>query len=266
MQNENTQIEGEEISLREIVDFLKRNQKLIALFGIAGLLISLAYVVLAPKEYEARWQMQMAQFSSSNSEEPAALVQRLSSPTTYSIKVQQYCGMPENEEYGEYLNRKLEVKSIKESASTVQFKFRASSSAQAKQCAESIVKMIMEQQRGLIEERLAGRQAQLVQYQHALADEQQQLEKIKKSELGNFGYLAKLDKLSWLRTRIDALQEEALLSQMHPAKLIAPIYAPNKPVSRKAGLLLLLGIGLGLMLGVLYALGREAWRKSVQRI
>lgn len=250
--------------------FLKRNQKVIALFGIVGLLISSAYVIQTPKVYEAGWQMQMAQFSKSNSssssdsnsEEPAALVQRLRSPTTYSIEVQQDCGIPENEESGEYLNKKLEVQTIKESRSAVQFKFRAPSPAQAKQCADAVVKMIKAQQRSLIEERFAGRQPQLAQYQLALVEEQQQLEKIKKSELGNFGYLAKLDKLSWLRTRIDALQEEALLSQMYPAKLIAPIYVPSKPVSGKARLQLLLGIVLGLMLGVLYAFGREAWRKA----
>lgn len=102
----------------------------------------------------------------------------------------------------------------------------------------------------------------MLQYQQALREEQQQLDKIKKSELDYFAYLAKLDKLSWLRTRIDVLQEEVLLSQLHPAKLIAPIYVPNKPVSLKVGLVLRLGLALGLMLGLLYTLGREGWRKN----
>lgn len=272
MQNEKLQTEGDEISLRDIVDFLKLNQKLILFSGVAGLLISAIYVILAPKEYEARWQMQMAQYSSNsnsninsniiinsniNSEEPSVLVQRLKSPTAYPAEVQQHCGMPESGEYGDYLNKKLEVKTIKEAASAVQFKFRAAKPAQAKQCAEAIVSMIMTQQRSLIEERLAGRQVQLVKYQQSLAEEQLQMEKNKKFELGNLSYLAKLDKLSWLRGRIDALQEEALLSQMHPAKLIAPIYAPSKPIASKVGLVLPLGILLGLMLGVLYAFGQR---------
>lgn len=261
MQNENPQTAGDEISLKDIADFLKCNWKLIVLCGVAGLLISSAYVILAPKNYEARWQMQMAQFNNGNSEEPIALIERLRSSSTYPVEVQQHCGMPENGEFGDYLNKKLEVQVIKNLTKAVQFKFRSTKPAQAKQCAEAIVTMVMAQQRSLIEESLAGRQTQLAQYQLALTEEQRQLEKIKKSELG-FGYLARLDKLSWLRTRIDALQEEALLSQMHPAKLIAPIYAPSKPISRNAGLALLLGMSLGLMLGVLYALGREGWRKA----
>lgn len=262
MQNENPQTAGDEISLKDIVDFLKRNWKLIVFCGVTGLLISSAYVILAPKKYEARWQMQMAQFSNTNIEEPVALIERLRSPTAYPVEVRQHCGMPENGEFGDYLNNKLEVQVIKNLTKRVQFKFRAANHEQAKQCAETIVAMVMAQQRSLIEESLAGRQVQLAQYQLALTEEQKQLEKIKKSDLGNFGYLAKLDKLSWLRTRIDALQEEALLSQMHPAKLMAPIYAPSKPIPHKTGLVLLLGMSLGFMLGVLYALGREVWRKA----
>ena len=257
MQNQNPQTAGDEISLKDIVDFLKLNQKLIALFGIAGLLISSTFIILAPKEYEASWQMQMAQFSNTNSEEPAALVQRLRSPTAYPAEVQRQCGMPESGEYGDYMNKKLEVKTIKESASAVQFRFRAAKPAQTKQCAEAIVIMITAQQRSLIEERLAGRRVQLAKYQQSLAEEQRKMLKNSKFELGNLSYLAKLDKLSWLRGRIDALEEEALLSQMHPAKLIAPIYAPGKPVAPKPGQLLPLGLLSGLMLGVLYAFGRR---------
>lgn len=266
MDNEKQQTARAEISLKDIVDFLKRNHRLMVFCGFVGLLFSTAYLVGAPNKYDASWQMQMAQFTNVNNniniEEPSALIQRLRAPTTYPVDVQHSCGMPESGEFGDYLGGKLKADTIKSVANAVEMKVSATSTDHAKKCAEAIVAMIVAQQRSLIEERLAGRQAQQEQYQHALREEQQQLETIKKSELGNFGYLAKLDKLSWLRTRIDALQEEALLSQKHPARLVAPIYVPSKPVSSKAGLLLLLGVSLGLMLGVLYALVRDGWRKA----
>lgn len=82
-----------------------------------------------------------------------------------------------------------------------------------------------------------------------------------KAEIGNFGYFAKLDKLSWLRTRIDALREEVLLSQMYPAKLASPVHVPSKAVSPRRGLAILLGVFLGRTLGLLYSLGRDGWRK-----
>ena len=281
MQDETLQTVGEEISLKDMMHSFKRNWKRVVFCGVAGLLLSSAYVIVAPREYGAIWQMKMAQINNNNNnnnnnsnsnsnsnglgniEEPAALIERLRFSTAYPGEVQQQCGMRNDEEVGAYLNKKLEVQAIKNLTKLAQFKYLADSPAQAKQCAEAIVTMIMVQQRSLIEESLAGRQAQLNNYQAALTEEQRKLEKKEKSELVIFNYLAKRDRLSWLRSRIDALQEEALLSQMHPSKLIAPISVSSKPISPKVGLGLLLGISLGLMLGVLYALGREVWRKTV---
>jgi LPS O-antigen subunit length determinant protein (WzzB/FepE family) len=262
MQNEILQSTDNEISMKDIAKFVKCNLKLIIGCGIAALLISSSYVILAPKQYEARWQMQMAQFSNnSNIEEPAALVERLRSPTAYTTEVQQHCGMPANGEFGDYLDKRLDVQTIKNMTTAVSMKYRGESPLQAKQCAESIVSMIITQQRSLIEEQLAGRQAQLVRYQQTLTEEQRQLEKLNKSELGSLDFLARSDKLRWLRSRIDELQEESLLSRMHPAKLISPIYMPSNPISPKVGLVLPSWILMGLMLGILFALGREVWRK-----
>lgn len=267
MKNEGMQTEGNEFGLVEAITFLKNNWKGIILGGLVGLLFSVAnYAVLTPKRYEARWQVQMADFgiskvSNNKSEDPAALIQRLRMPTVYTVEVQQTCGMPTSGEYGDYLNGSLKVIPVKNVANVAEMTLTAPSPESARKCAEAIVAMIVAQQRRQIEESLAGRQAQVAEYQQDLLEEQQQLEKIKKSELGNFGYLAKLDRLSWLRERIDALHEEALQSQMHPAKLVAPIYVPSKPASPKLTPMLLLGAMLGMILGVLFPVGRVVWRK-----
>jgi uncharacterized protein involved in exopolysaccharide biosynthesis len=261
-QNEEAQEGSNEISLRDFAGFFKRNKLPIVFWGAAGLLLSTTYILMAQTKYEARWQMQMAQFAGANSEDPAALIQRLRMVTSYSLDVQESCGVHVDGDTNDYLDNILKVDVVKTVPNSVEMKVRASSPEQAKRCAETIFAMIVTQQRSLIEERMAGRQEQLKEYQQALREEQQQLDTIKKTEIGNFGYLAKLDKLSWLRTRIDALQEESLLSQKHPTRLVAPIYVPSKPVSPKVGLLLLMGALLGLMLGLVYALGREGWRKA----
>jgi uncharacterized protein involved in exopolysaccharide biosynthesis len=268
MQNKTQQTASSEISLKDIVDFFKRNKWRIVIGGLAGLLLASAYVLVAPKKYEARWQLQMAQYmncntnTNTNSEEPAELVQRLRMPTSYSLDVRVSCGVQEDGDSKDYLDGNLKVEVVKNVANAVDMKIVAKSTDQAKKCAEEMVAMIVTQQHSLIEEHMAGRQEQLRQYQQALREEQQQLETIKRSEIGNFGYLAKLDKLSWLRTRIDALLVESSMSQMHPARLVQPIYVPNKPASPKVGLAFLFGALLGLMLGILYALGREGWRRA----
>ena len=48
MQDEKLQTAGEEISLKDIVDFLKGNWKRIALLGMVGLLSAAAYIALIP--------------------------------------------------------------------------------------------------------------------------------------------------------------------------------------------------------------------------
>jgi capsular polysaccharide biosynthesis protein len=269
MQNEKQQNVSDEISLKDIIGFFKRNRYLIVFFGIAGLLFSTAYVILAPKKYEAHWQVQMAQFVSSSSsssigniEEPALLIERLRTFAAYPVAVQQSCGIPGGRDVGDYLDRSLKIKQVKYLTTVVEMELRASSTLRASQCAEALVTMIVEQQRGLIEDRLAGRKEQLLQYQQALREETRQLEKLQKSELGSFAYLSRLDKLSWLRTRIDALQEEFFLSQKHPAKLFVPIFVSSQAVSPKVRLVLLLGISLGFLLGVLLAIVRAKWRRE----
>lgn len=269
MKNEGMQTEDNEIGLIDVLIFLKNNRRRIMLGGLVGILLSVAYVALTPKKYEARWQVQMAQFANSNcgtsnnAEEPVTLIQRLRIPTAYSIEVRQGCGMPEDGEFGEYLGGTLKVEAAKNAVNVVDMKITGSGLEKVKICAEAITSMIVAQQRALIEERSVGRQVQLAQYEQALKEEQQQLERIKRSELGNFGYLAKLDKLSRLHTKIDGLQEEILLAQLRPARIVAPIYVPSKPISPKAGFILLMGLALGLILGVLYAIGKAIWGRMV---
>lgn len=251
------------ITLKVAIKFLQRNGFKLMIGGLCGAALAMYYIMATPQSYEARWQMLMAQMVVSNSEDPAALVQRLRPSSTYTAEVLNHCGKTGEEEVEEYLDKTLQVQIVKNVPNSVEFKLRAASVEQVKACSNAIVGMVIAQQREIINERLAGKQEQLAQYQQALKDEMRQLEKLKKTELGNFGYLAMLDKLTWLRARIDGLQEELFLSQKHPAKLNAPIQVSRKPVSPKVSLIWALGLLLGLMTGLLYAIAREVWRKQM---
>jgi hypothetical protein len=121
-------------------------------------------------------------------------------------------------------------------------------------CANAVFEMVALQQSELIKQHFEGRQEQLTVYQKALNTEQDMLKKIDKAGLGNIAYLSELNKISWLQGRIGNLQEEEMLSQKHPTKLIVPIYASTKPVLPKRNLLLALGGLLGLMFGVFMVL------------
>lgn len=257
MQNEMLQEVNDEISLKDIIGFFKRNIRTIVIFGVVGVMLSSAYLFFATKKYEAQWQVQVAK----DSEDAASLSQRLRLPTTYTVEVRQICGFSDGSGFDEFLRGMLKTELIKNVNNSVEMKVIATSVERAMKCADAITKMIIVQQSALITEKLAGRQDQLKQYRQALKVEQQQLEGGRKSDLGNFSYLVSRDKLSWLRTRIDSLEEEAMLSQLHPAKLVAPVFVSSKPVSPKKGFTLVVGFLSGLMLGLIYAWGRESWSK-----
>ena len=188
--------------------------------------------------------------------EAEAWVQRLRTPTAYSSEVRQICGAT-NDGAREYLDGVFEVHTVKNLPSFLDMKLRARSTVQAKQCAEAIVAMIISQQEKFIAEPAVVQRQLIRQYQQDLQTEQQQLAAIINPELGRLGYLARLDKISWLRTRIGDLQETILLS-LNPIRLTAPVYVTSKPVAPRRTLVLIMGVLLGLLVGVLYALIRES--------
>ena len=88
-------IEESEISLLDILRFLKSAYKTILIFGVLGITLSIAYLVITPKQYEATAQIVMAQIGAANNnnnnnisplginiEEPALLIARLAMPTS----------------------------------------------------------------------------------------------------------------------------------------------------------------------------------------
>lgn len=266
MQNEIANTEMEEISVREIFKYLRRNAQLIAFFGMAGLVLSVTMLILKPANFKAKIQLQMAQKNTSgteasNIESPVTLAERLSSSLAYPDEVKRSCGMPTGDELDEYLNGVVKIEPSK-IMNVVEVRVAGPSLEIVKSCSNAIVAMIVTQQHSLIEESLWGKQAQLIRYKQMYQEEFQQLEKIKKAELSNFAYLDKENKLSWLRARIEELQDEAISSFLHPAKLIVPISFPKEPVPKKWFQMCSLGLSLGLFFGVLIALAREGWRKS----
>jgi LPS O-antigen subunit length determinant protein (WzzB/FepE family) len=64
-QNENLQDESE-ISLIDILRFLKSAYKTILIFGALGIAAAITYLVITPKQYEATAQIVMAQIGAAN--------------------------------------------------------------------------------------------------------------------------------------------------------------------------------------------------------
>ena len=63
-------VQDDEISLKEIIDFLIESWKTIAAVGGLGLLSAVAFIFLTPSQYEATAHIQMAQVSTGNNTNP----------------------------------------------------------------------------------------------------------------------------------------------------------------------------------------------------
>ena len=105
-QEQSLDLNAQEVSLIDILRFLKGAWKLMALAGMLGLATSIAYLALTPKQYEAVAQITMAQIGAANNnnnnninplginiEEPTLLIARLSSPTSFTPPVIAACGL-----------------------------------------------------------------------------------------------------------------------------------------------------------------------------
>jgi hypothetical protein len=257
MQLNTYQAETDGISLKSITYFLKRNVSTFIVGGLAGIIVATAFVLLVPKRYESKMQLRMAQLGNGSIEDPTAFSQRLRALTVYPGNVLQACEKFDEEELGGYLDGVVEVATVKNVPNIVEMKVRGSSPEQVKNCSESIMQMIVEQQSDLIREKLIGHKTQIAMYLQTLRDENRNLENIKRPDIGGIAYLSVLGKISWLRSRIDTLQEEEMLSQVHPTKLTVPIFISQRQTFPRVRLTLLIGILIGLSAGALVAFNRR---------
>lgn len=246
MQNQMVQ---QEIKFADIARFLALHAKTLLFSCFVGLLIAGMVATATPRKYEAILLMQVAQLGNNgNIEDPATLSQRL--PLTISQATAVACGLKSG--IDAYRIGVLQVRYSANSPNKADIRVRAATPEAARQCAESVFVMVKAQEGDLIEERLAGRRAQLKTYEQAL---QAELQNMKVKGGSGFEQLAyHLDSLALLRVRMYSLQEEIEMDQHQPARLIAPVSVSAEPVSPRPGWLLFLGMLAGFVIGILYSL------------
>jgi LPS O-antigen subunit length determinant protein (WzzB/FepE family) len=236
--------------------FIKSNRRLIALFILSGLALAVIYLAVAPKTYQAVGLIKMAQLNGVDIESPEIVKIRMALAGTYSESLIASCNEHASTSPEQFaLNIKFET--LKKSTSEIELKLPASSVTLAQKCAQDVFELVRQQQEQLIDERLLGR-AEIVQVtQASLAKDLQTANSIAINRDSNLGFMSRLERINALKAKLDSLAEEKIMAHLHPAKLIAPIYAANKPIAPKPVLLMLLGVLLGLTLGILFAWFRQ---------
>lgn len=260
-----------EISLIDILCFLKSAYKSILIVGLVGLGLAIAYLVVTPKQYEAIAQIAMAQIGAANNnlnplgvniEEPSLLIARLSSPTSFNSQVLSSCGMDESANPGASLAKAIKLAPPKGVANVVELKTFGKSPEAASTCAQAIFELIKATQAQILAPYIEEAKAKLADDEERLNKAKDLVAKADKTgQAVGSAYLSTRDEIRYLLDEIASLKNVVTSNQSRATRLIAPIYASDRPIAPKKRIVLMAGLLGGLFLGLLLALARQMWVK-----
>jgi hypothetical protein len=162
-----------------------------------------------PKQYQASAQIQMAQFSlkGPNVEEPALLISRLSSPTSFTAEVKEVCGLGFGKDAQAILSKAVKLTLPRGATNLVDMKIISTSPEVTVICAQAVFDLIKSTQFQIVKPYIEEAEARLL-------DDQERLERLKDflakadkrgSAMGNV-YLSTRDEIRFLLDGIAATQ------------------------------------------------------------
>ena len=257
----------QEISIIDILRFLKNAWKTVAIAGLAGVVLSIAYLAITPKQYEATAQIVMAQIGTTNNdinplginiEEPALLISRMSLPTSFTPQTIAACGLEGSSDAGTALTKAMKLALAKGVANVVELKTFGSSQEAALSCANAIFDLIKTTQSQILLPYIEESKIKLADDEVRLTKARDLVARADKSgSVMSAAYLSTRDEIRYLLDEITALKNVVTSNQNRMTHLVAPIYASNLPISPKKRIALAGGLFGGLFLGLLIALARQ---------
>jgi LPS O-antigen subunit length determinant protein (WzzB/FepE family) len=260
-----------EISLIDILRFLKSAYKAIAIFGLIGIALSIAYLAITPNQYEASVQITMAQIGATNNnnnnnisplgvniEEPALLILRLSSPTSFTPEAIAACGLQDQSNASLALSKSIKLTPAKGVASVVELKTFGLSPQSAQACALGVFDLIKTTQTQIVAPYIEEAKIKLADYEDRLQKAKDLVTRSDKSGSAmSASYLSTRDEIRYLLDEITALKNVVTSNQNRSTRMVAPIYASDAPIGPKKRIVLATGLFGGLFLGLLIALARQ---------
>jgi hypothetical protein len=266
-----------EISLIDILLFLKGAYKTILVFGVLGVAASVAYLAITPKKYEAVVQIAMAQIGAGNNnninplginiEEPSLLIARMSSPTSFNPQVIAACGLQDQANSALMLSKLTKLAIPKGVANVVELKTFGLSPQAAEQCNLAIFELIKATQSLIVAPFIAEAKVKLDDDIERLAKAKDLVAKADRSGSAmGAAYLSTRDEIRYLLDEITALKNVVTSNQNRATRLVSPIYAGDIPISPKKPNILAAGLFGGLFLGLLTVMGRRMIAKLKNQV
>ena len=205
-----------EISLLDILRFLKGSYKTILIFGVLGVIIATAYLAITPKQYEARVQIAMAQIGATNNhinalgvniEEPALLILRLSSPTSFTPETLVACGLQDQANAALALNKSIKLTIPKGMVNVVELNTFGGSQQVAQECALAVFDLIKTTQAQLVAPYIEKAKIKLAEDEDRLQKAMDLVTRSDKSGAAmSASYLSTRDEIRYLLDEITALK------------------------------------------------------------
>ncbi len=265
-------IPDDEISLKDIIDFLAESWKTIVLGGVVGGLVGLGYGLIAPAKYQATANIQVAKVAGTDVEAPAILIEKLKMPMYYSQKTYVACNVMDKLEPGEVIAKTLKPTLVK-TAPIITISYREESREGAQKCLESVLDDVRSNQSILAKPIFESKTNQLLNLKLKLESAEKIVKILPKINAG-FDFsdskfsastlllattLSKENEIKDLRTAINDLEVALVEPQTKEAFLTTPIYAPQQKVSPKRTMILIGGLAAGLFIGLLLMMGKRAY-------
>ena len=261
---------ADEISLLDILDFIKKSYKIMMLCAFLGLLCGIGYLLVATPMYEATAQIRMAQISQVNPtnpfgvpiEDPASLISRLQFPTNYPTQVISACGYEARVHPGLALSKDLKVSVLKGVANTIELKVLSPSPQVAADCANAVFSQITIMQELMSKPFVEEAKTKLSVDNERIEAARRIIAKADQSGSAmSAAYLSARDELTYFLTDREKMADLINSVKNRGTSLVSPIYVVDRPVSPKKRIFLLAGLFGGLLLGLLAALAQTLLAK-----
>lgn len=262
----------DDISLMDIARFFMNNQRQIALSTFACGALGLAYGFLAPAQFEATMNVQMATVNNTPIEAPNLVIEKMKLPLYFSPNTWAVCDTDQEMTPSRTLANKLNP-ILNKNAPFIGLIYRAESPDAAKACLQAVLEDIRSKQQLLAEPLIKQKQTYLATLKDKLAaaedvtkylsSQNQSLqfkdEKFSAHALLLATRLNKDNEIKDLRNQIVDLDISLKPPQTQTTYLAAPMYASAQRVGPHRSLILALTLMAGFMLGIVGVLTRKAW-------
>lgn len=267
----------DELSLLDILDFLREEAGMILATGGAATLLGLAAAFLLPEKFVGSALLEPARVLGNAIEPPAVLAEKMRSPTYYAPSTLAACGFAGKRNAAQEFVKELGPKVGRQSA-FVSVDVKLASTDMVRQCLNAVADDVKKEQTLLAAQQIAVAKERLKREQEKLAVAEnfmnsmssKMIDVLRKSAgfevTGStfvfMNMLGKQSEIASLKSSIDTLSMQLSEPQTKPAGLAVPMDIPEVKVEPKRALIAAASLAAGLFLGLLVAVARRALRRA----